>query len=268
MDVDAARRHQTEKLAALGELCTYVAHEINNPIGYISSNVSTLGKYLEKIESMQDACERPVCQQNDRLLCGPKAFREDLRDLLAETGEGLTRVLEIVKTLKEFAGPDDVKRWARMDIRECIEASLKIAGFALGKRVCVVRQFADIPAIDCLPGRLKQLFLNLPINAAHAIPADTTGTITIRTRAEDDSIRIEFEDTGCGISADDVERIFEPFFTTKPVGIGTGLGLSVSREIAHEHGAEISVRSTPGAGSCFALLLPLPPASADERDAT
>lgn len=259
---------QSEKMAAMGQLAAGVAHEINNPIGFVGSNLGSLEAYLREIFSLLDAYE-----QAGRALGNPPEIsavealrrkididflRRDIADLLAESREGILRVRRIVQDLQNFSRSGD-GGWQWADIHEGLEAMLKIAASELRYRCTIVKRYGALPRIWCIPSQLNQVFMNLLMNAGQAI-ADK-GEITIATAmAGEDRVCIQVVDNGCGIPAENIDRIFEPFYTSKPVGKGTGLGLSISWGIVRRHGGDISVDSSPGKGTTFSVMLPVRPA--------
>ncbi|WP_435628541.1 PAS domain S-box protein [Candidatus Ferrigenium straubiae] len=257
---------QSEKMASIGLLAAGVAHEINNPVGYINSNLGTLEKYLADIlavvneyEKAALTCAHPGLQEvqalKEKLDFG--FLRDDIQSLLAESREGLERIKEIVLGLKDFSrsSADETWRWA--DLAKCLENTLAIVRNELKYKCEVVREFGVLPQVYCLPSQLEQVFMNLLVNAVQAI--ETHGTITLRTGQEGDRVWVEISDTGAGIPPDILPRIFDPFFTTKPVGTGTGLGLPVSYGIMERHHGKIEVHSEVGKGSTFRVTLPVQP---------
>lgn len=256
---------QSEKMASVGQLAAGVAHEINNPIGYINSNLTSLQNYVEDLLALLARYEQAeaVCADAGRL-AEINAFKRqidlaflksDMLDLLAESHEGASRVKKIVQDLKDFshAGGDDDWQWA--SLHAGLESTLNIVNNEIKYKAHVVKEFGDIPDIRCLPHQLNQVFMNLLVNAAHAIEQD--GTITVRTGTENNAVWVEVSDTGKGIAPDHISKIFDPFFTTKPVGKGTGLGLSVSYNIIKKHHGEIRVDSRQGEGTTFRIVLPV-----------
>jgi len=254
---------QSEKMAAVGQLAAGVAHEINNPIGFVSSNLGSLSTYVSHMFELISAYEQsspglPPAQRTAieevRKRLEIDYLREDVPALLTESKEGLARVKRIVNDLRDFSHVD-ADHWAPADINQALESSLNVASNELKYKAEVVKQLAPLPPIACIVSQLSQVFLNLLVNAAHAI--QTQGKITLRTgTGADKTVWIEVSDTGCGMSEDIQKRIFEPFYTTKPVGKGTGLGLSISWEIVKRHHGTIEVQSTPGQGSTFRITLP------------
>lgn len=267
---------QSDKMASIGQLAAGVAHEINNPIGFISSNLNTLSDYAKDLKEalagyrgLLDGCIAGDSDVPKKAEAVKKANEgldidyiiSDLGDLIAESLEGAHRVRKIVADLRDFSHVDtpDVNE---EDINALMDKTINVAWNELKYKTTVDRQYGKLPAVPCYGGKLGQVFLNLLVNAAHAI--EEKGTITIRTGADDTNAWIEVVDTGCGISAEHINRIFDPFFTTKDVGKGTGMGLNLAYKIIEAHGGRISVRSTVGEGTTFRIELPLsgPPAEA------
>ena len=255
---------QSEKLSSIGQLAAGVAHEINNPIGYINSNLTSLKSYVEDLLALAVIYEKaePALTDTEQLR-QIEAFKHkidleflktDVLDLLDESHEGASRVKKIVQDLKDFshAGGDDDWQWA--DLHTGLESTLNIVNNEIKYKASVIKEFGDIPQVWCLPHQLNQVFMNLLVNAAHAI--ENEGTVTVRTGAENDHIWVEVSDTGKGIAPEHVKKIFDPFFTTKPVGKGTGLGLSVSYNIIKKHNGEIQLDSRVGEGTTFRIVLP------------
>ena len=254
---------QSEKLSSIGQLAAGVAHEINNPIGYVNSNLSTLSRYVEELLTLIGHYEILEGQCADAEQIGRiQAFKNeidleftksDVVDLLNESQEGAARVKKIVQDLKDFShsGGDDDWQWA--DLHACLESTLNIVHNEIKYKASVIKEFGVIPNVWCLPHQLNQVFMNLLVNAAHAI--ENEGKIIVRTGADQDHVWVEVSDTGKGIAPEHVNKIFDPFFTTKPVGQGTGLGLSVSYNIIKKHNGEIRLESRVGEGSTFRVLL-------------
>lgn len=257
---------QSEKMASIGQLAAGVAHEINNPIGYVNSNFGTLKKYLSDIFTMLDKYESVLalaqCAEMElddlrelKRRIRLEYLRKDTKALLEESQEGLDRVKKIVLDLKDFAYTGAEDQWVRADVQQVMESTLNIVWNELKYKCEVRREYASLPRVYCLPSRLNQVFMNLLVNAAQAI--EGRGVITIRSGQEGDQVWFEVEDTGKGIEPEIMSRIFDPFFTTKPVGKGTGLGLSVSFSIVEKHHGKIEVESEVGKGTTFRVWLPI-----------
>ncbi len=248
---------QSEKMAAIGQLAAGVAHEINNPVGFVASNLSTLKTYVGNLMAVVEAYEsnEPSAIEAARQAADLAFLREDLPTLLAESQEGLGRVTKIVQNLKDFSHVDETEQ-QRANLNVAMESTLNVVWNELKYKAEVIRELGDIPEVDCVPAQINQVFMNLLVNAAQAIPQQ--GKITVRSGLENGHVWFEVEDTGTGMPDEVRRRIFEPFFTTKPVGKGTGLGLSISYDIiVKKHGGRIDVASEPGKGTRFRLWLPL-----------
>lgn len=263
---------QSEKMASLGQMVAGVAHEINTPLGYARSNASIVRTTLADIRDLCNAQDRALQLMTSenasdeevanalsdaderRQLVNPIEVMGDLDNLLEDTDHGLVQIADLVSSLKDFSRVDR-SRNDQFKVNEGIETALKICQNQLKNRVEVVRQFGDLPEIECSPSKLNQVFLNLFTNAAQAI--GDTGKIFVHTSAEENGVSIRIIDNGCGMDEEVRQRIFEPFFTTKPVGKGTGLGLSIVFRIIEEHGGTIGVHSVVGKGSEFTIRLPL-----------
>jgi PAS domain S-box-containing protein len=278
-----SRMVESEKLASLGQLVAGVAHEINNPLAFVSNNVAVLerdlldlialvGLYRRAMEADRVDVAGPVegdgvsgadrakideqiaglCEQLDLDYC-----LKNLPRIIDRTREGMRRIERIVKDLRLFARVDEGE-WNEVDLNPGIESSVNmVQGYARKHGVKVVADYGALPLVRCRAARLHQVIVNLLMNAIDACSSE--GTVTLRTAADPGfgGVRIEVSDTGCGIDPAVRERIFDPFFTTKPIGQGTGLGLSISYGIVQEHGGMIEVQSTPGAGSCFTVRVPM-----------
>ncbi len=261
---------QSEKLASIGQLAAGVAHEINNPVGYVFSNIGTLQRYLDDLFRMLAAYE-----DADALLVGTPAatriaalkadieldyLKEDVPQLMAESCEGITRVRKIVQDLKDFSHVDARQEWEWTDLHRGIDSTLNIVNNEIKYKADVVKVYGELPQVQCLSSEMNQVFMNLLVNAAHAV-VKGRGTIHIRSGTEgtapDTAAWVEVEDDGCGIDKENLARIFDPFFTTKPVGKGTGLGLSLSYGIVQKHHGRLDVRSEPGRGTCFRVTIPV-----------
>jgi signal transduction histidine kinase len=258
---------QSDKLASIGQLAAGVAHEINNPIGYIFSNFGTLQSYLDSLFSMLDAYQEaeaaivdPAVAERLRTMREQvelEFLRTDIPTLMQESKEGIVRVRHIVQDLKDFSRIDSQQEWVWADLRQGIDSTLNIVANEIKYKADVVREYGEIPDIECLPLQINQVVMNLLVNAAHAIGA-MRGRIEIRTGCAADGAHVWFSigDNGSGIAPENLGRIFDPFFTTKEVGKGTGLGLSMSYGIVQKHQGQIEVDSALGKGTTFRVTLP------------
>ena len=261
---------QSEKMSSIGQLAAGVAHEINNPIGYVYSNLGTLEKYVQDTFGMIDLYEQAeeaitdagvrskLKAAKDKLDIG--FLKEDLRALMNESRDGITRVKQIVQNLKDFSHVDASDEWHFADLHKGLDSTLNIVNNEIKYKAEVVREYGELPEIECMPSQLNQVFMNLLVNASHAI--EERGTITIRTGAthngqQGGEVWVEVADTGKGIAPEHLKKIFDPFFTTKPVGKGTGLGLSLSYGIIQKHHGRIEVHSEVGKGTTFRVCLPV-----------
>jgi two-component system, NtrC family, sensor kinase len=256
---------QREKMASVGQLVAGVAHELNNPIGFVYSNVGTLEDFVRRLRGILEVYRAVPLPEADRARVQAEwdARKIDyalkyLGSMIEGIKEGAERARKIVRDLRVFArSQDDV--WQPVDLHEELESSLTLLNHLLKDRVAVQRYFEDLPPVECIRSQIDQVFLNLLANAAQAMPGP--GTISIETRLRDGMAVVRIRDTGPGIPPDVIGRIFDPFFTTKPVGEGTGLGLSISYEIVKRHGGDIRAESPPGGGAVFTLRIPVARAS-------
>jgi signal transduction histidine kinase len=258
---------QSEKMASIGQLAAGVAHEINNPIGFVSSNLGSLRGYVEPIFDLlallkDQPREALPAELRDALERLDKAVdlefvQEDLPQLLNESEDGLLRVKKIVQDLKDFSRVDHAD-WQDADLNAGLDSTLNVVMNEVKYKAEVRKDYGVLPPVRCIAAQLNQVFMNLIVNAAHAIAE--RGTITLVTRVvDDDWVCVEIGDTGSGMSEEVKRRIFEPFFTTKPVGQGTGLGLSLSFSIVQKHGGRIEVDSEIGVGTRFKVWIPVQP---------
>ncbi|RFF49415.1 ATP-binding protein [Xanthomonas campestris] len=257
---------QSEKMASIGQLAAGVAHEINNPIGYVHSNLGSLQEYLRSLFTLIEAYERALQAPDPKALI-PEIdeirnradidfISRDLPQLMAESREGIERVTRIVRDLKDFSYSDRSESWKMVDLHAGLESTINIIWNELKYKVTLERNYAELPLVECLPSELNQVYMNLLLNAGQAIVE--RGTIIVTTgRDEAENVWIQFQDSGAGIAPDLLQRIFDPFFTTKPVGSGTGLGLSISYGIINKHHGRIDVESVPGQGASFRIVLPV-----------
>ncbi len=259
---------QSEKMAAVGQLAAGVAHEINNPIGFVNSNLGSLKNYVTQLLNVisayeeMDAETRPM-EGREQHLAQARAeadldyLRQDVMILLNESVDGLVRVKKIVQDLKDFSHVDQAD-WQDADINAGLESTLNVIAHEIKYRATVVKNFTPLPLLRCLPSQLNQVFMNLLLNATQAF--DRQGEIGVSTGFTEDEVWVEISDNGSGMPPDVQKRIFEPFFTTKPVGKGTGLGLSIVFDIVQKkHGGRITVDSAVGQGSTFRIILPRHP---------
>ncbi len=261
---------QREKLASIGQLAAGIAHEINNPAGFVFSNLNSLQEYtedfikiLKEYEELLSVCKSKgdeellsLAQRVERVKeeLDVDLLLEDIKDAISESLEGAERITKIVKDLKSFAHVDEAElKYA--NINEGIESTLNIVWNELKYKAEVVKEYGELPDIECYPQQLNQVFMNLLVNAAQAI--EERGQIRIRTYSDGGRVYVQISDTGVGIPKENLSRIFEPFFTTKEVGKGTGLGLSMSYGIIKKHGGKIDVQSQVGKGTTFTIELPL-----------
>lgn len=256
---------QSEKLAAIGQLAAGIVHEINTPVGFVASNLTTLNGYQRDVFELLDAYEaqegagmpenaalakiRALKQQKDMAF-----LRNDIGQLIAESRAGLVRVADIVRDLKNFSRAEsDDRQWT--DLHDGLDSTLNIVWNEIKYHCTLHKDYGEVSRVYCNPSQINQVILNLLVNAAQAIPEK--GDITIRTGQADGKAFIAIADTGAGIPVENLPRLFEPFFTTKPVGKGTGLGLSIAYGIVQKHAGRIEVDSTVGKGTTFTVWLPV-----------
>ena len=252
---------QSEKMASIGVLASGVAHEINNPIGFIKSNLSMLRDYFVDIEKYYHTSLLNLTNETQRAIQQDLAkkhdiefFLKDIPPLLESSIGGVERVTEIVQSLKTFARIDLPDK-SIVDINEGLNATLNMVWNELKFNCKIHVDLKPLPRIFAYPGKLNQVFMNLLINAGQSI--DDKGNIYVRTYVKNNDIVVEVKDTGCGINPEHLSQIFSPFYTTKAIGEGTGLGLSISHQIIEQHDGRLDVVSTLGEGSCFSLYLPI-----------
>lgn len=255
---------QSEKMAAIGQLAAGVAHEINNPVGFVYSNLNSLRGYLEQLMGLVDGlqakietCGDPALVRECQALKQAADYdflREDTPILLNESCDGLERVKRIVKDLRDFSHVDNGE-WQMADLHHGLDSTLNVIWNEIKFKAKVVKHYGQLPPVQCIASQINQVFLNLIVNAAQAIVDH--GTITLTTGTQGDAVFIDIQDDGPGVPEDLRRRIFEPFFTTKPVGKGTGLGLSVSYNIIERHHGTLSVTSPAEGGACFRVVLPV-----------
>ncbi len=253
-----------EKMKALGQLVAGVAHEINNPLGFVSGNLHSLKENVTDLRAGFQAMEalalgRGTAQEvhGVREIHGIDDAQDELEQLFGATQGGLGRIKALVENLRTFSRFQEAQR-KEVDLRESIESTLALAGPQIReKRIRVVANLDELPPVECYPAELNQVFMNLIVNAIQAM--ETEGTLSVAGRLSgEDQVELAFTDTGHGIDPEALGKVFDPFYTTKQVGSGTGLGLSIAHEIVTKHhGGRIEASSSPGRGACFTLRLPL-----------
>ena len=270
---------QTEKMASIGQLAAGVAHEINNPMGFIHANLcqlteyaGDLGRVWEKVDTLRKIARAPgrdpaelrqAAAELEAVIDEVDAafLLDDLAKAIQESLEGSERIHSIVQDLRAFSHQDTAKR-ALTDVNKALDSTANIVWTMMKHSVRLTKEYGELPPVSCYPVPLKQVFMNLIVNAYQAIEeraeldAAHRGEIRLRTELADDGVRIVITDNGVGIPDDAVARIFDPFFTTKEVGVGTGLGLSTSFNLIERHGGTLRVESEPGQGSSFEVWLP------------
>lgn len=269
----AAILHQ-DKMACIGQLAAGVAHDINNPVGFISHNLTLFGRYFQRLEQFFALQKQFVmtrapldvkaaCEKGWRDFKVAEVF-EEVPVMLQECQDGTTRITQIVQSLRTFIRSETPK-YQLTDLQQCLDSTLTLLRHELGQRIRVVKDYRPIPQLHTYTQQMNQLFMNLLLNACQAI--EGRGEIRIRTWTENRQIFITISDNGCGIPQELREKIYEPFFTTKPIGAGTGLGLSIVYEVVTRHQGSLAVRSEVGYGATFTLSFPFdnrqrPPAEA------
>ncbi len=281
--VEAEQNHirsqllQSDKMASIGQLAAGVAHEINNPIGFVGSNINSLREYMQDLTDLLNSYQS-LTKTTASYLASPHATKEltevlqkvqthadkvdvdfvleDIFELINESQDGADRIRRIVSDLKDFAHPgEDHPKWT--DINRCLLSTINVVRNEIKYKAELKKDLKELPEIYCMPSKLNQVFMNLIVNASHAI--ENEGQITIATHQRDDRIVITISDNGCGIPDSICQQIFDPFFTTKPVGTGTGLGLHISKQIIDKHQGTITVDSSAGCGTTFTITLPVEP---------
>jgi signal transduction histidine kinase len=240
-----------------------MAHEINNPIGFVKSNLKTLQKYVHDLMSVVSAYEQTEAETRAERRVKIDALKQDIdfsfmqgdvESVFCESIDGLQRVTQIVQDLKDFSHMGQYD-WCWANLEQGLESTIRVVWSELKYKATLIKEYGGIPDVECIPSQMNQVFMNLLVNAAQAI--EDQGRIIVRTGCEAERVYVEISDTGSGISSESLSRIFDPFFTTKPVGKGTGLGLSISYGIVQRHMGRIEVTSEAGVGSSFRVWLPI-----------
>jgi len=267
---------QTQKMQALGALSAGIAHEINNPMGFISWNLNRMEDYVGAINNFctqtVELANKAVSAELDPIDAWKRCLElfsandirftvDDCASIVEECTEGASRIQVILRDMKHLSHPSD-DEWVSMDVHQCIESTINIIWNQLKYRCDVVKDYGDLPDIICRPQKLNQIFMNLLVNASQAMPEK--GTLTVRTRSLGAKVSIEISDTGVGIPEEVKPKLFTSFFTTKPLGEGTGLGLHITKQIVREHNGEIHFDSKVGKGTTFTIILPVFPHAAEE----
>lgn len=252
----------SEKMAGLGQLAAGIAHELNNPAGFIYGNMELIGSYLSRLESVLAIYERVSFSPAEAAELNLKkkeirydALLPDLRSMIADCAEGAERIRDVVRNLRLFSRLDEAE-FKKVDLHESIDSTIRLLSRYYGAgNIRLVKDYGELPLVNCHAGQLNQVWTNLLVNAAQAIKGE--GEVKISTRIEGASAQVTIADTGCGIEPDKLPKIFDPFFTTKLVGEGTGLGLSISYGIIKKHGGTIFAESVLGTGTKFCVSIPI-----------
>ncbi|MBF0568030.1 MAG: response regulator [Nitrospirae bacterium] len=252
---------QNAKMASIGELAAGIAHEINNPVGFIHSNMGNLRKFFLKISdliALYDELELPAASkeavQKVKADINYDYLKTRINEMIERSIVGTERIQKIIMDLRSFSRKDTGEA-AGADINEAIDTTSRFLTYEYKERINITKDFGTLPMVVCNIGKLNQVFLNILANACQAIEGN--GEVKMKTRSEGDTVRIEISDTGSGVPKDKIDKIFETFFTTKPVGKGTGLGLSISLSIIKQHKGTITVDSEQGKGTTFTIVLPV-----------
>jgi signal transduction histidine kinase len=252
-----------EKMASLGQLAAGIAHELNNPVGFIYGNLELLNQSINGLVALLHYYDNAVLHEKTFLEAAAIKKKidydflvEDVNSIISDCCDGAKRIRDIVQNLRTFSRLDEAE-FKKSDIHEGIDSTLRLLSqYYSGDKITLVRDYGDLPPVDSFCGQLNQVWLNLLVNAAQALGSEG-GEVRISTRSHNDSVIVEISDTGCGIPEEQLNRIFDPFYTTKPVGEGTGLGLSISFGIVERHQGTITVESTPCKGTAFTVKLPV-----------
>jgi signal transduction histidine kinase len=263
----------TEKMASLGQLAAGIAHELNNPAGFIYGNMDILGGYLSHLQNLLGVYEKVTLTANDtqtvNFLKTEIRYDKligDLDSIIADCREGSERICDVVKNLRLFSRLDEAEI-KKIDIHSGIDSTVRLLSrYFSGGQLSIRRDYSNLPLINCYAGQLNQVWMNLLVNAAQAV--SDHGEVGIATRFDEDSVIVSISDNGTGIPEDQLSRIFDPFFTTKPVGEGTGLGLSISYGIIERHRGTINVESQVGVGTTFTVRIPISQNESDLAEIT
>jgi two-component system NtrC family sensor kinase len=252
----------TEKMASLGQLAAGIAHELNNPAGFIYGNMDLLGEYLSQLQRLLHVYDQANLTADDGQLVNSQKTEiryeklvNDLNSIIADCRDGAERICDVVKNLRLFSRLDEAEI-KKVDVHSGIDSTVRLLSrYFSGSRLKLHRNYGDLPPIDCYAGQLNQVWMNLLVNAAQAVTEH--GEVSITTELVQNSVVVAISDTGPGIPEGQLSRIFDPFFTTKSVGEGTGLGLSISYGIVERHGGTIDVESEVGTGTTFTVRIPI-----------
>lgn len=253
----------SEKMASLGQLAAGVAHELNNPVGFIYGNLDVLNQIIVGITRLLEYYDTNSLPEN--IQSGAANIKKqidyaaslaDLDSIIGDCRDGARRIRDIVQNLRTFSRLDEAE-FAKTDVHEGIDSTVRLLSrYYSSGSVALVREYGELPPVDAFSGQLNQVWMNLLVNAAQAVSA-SGGEVRIVSRVVEESVEISIKDTGCGIPTEHLKRIFDPFYTTKPVGEGTGLGLSISFGIVERHGGTIRVETSVGEGTTFTVTLPI-----------
>ncbi|HEX8097225.1 MAG TPA: ATP-binding protein, partial [Pyrinomonadaceae bacterium] len=262
---------QSEKMASLGQLAAGVAHELNNPAGFILGNMEILRECAHGLERLLQFYEQTPLEEESRARV--RAIKDeidyentiaDLRSIVTDCRDGAERIRDVVQNLRVFSRLDEAE-FKKVDIHEGLDSTIRLLSRYYGTgRVALRRDYGELPQVDCYAGQLNQVWMNLLLNAAQAT---RDGEVCVKTRREGETVVVTVSDAGCGIEPGALKRIFDPFFTTKPVGEGTGLGLSVTYGIVERHRGSIDVESRAGRGTTFTVTIPVDAKLGEGEDA-
>ena len=264
---------QSEKMASIGQLAAGVAHEINNPIGFIGSNLDALSDYMKDVDALIAYYQKlgKILKKSDQKSLSDEIKKQvqtvfehekdieidylikDIPELLSDCKDGTDRVGKIVGDLKSFAHPGNDQQML-IDINKGLESTLNVVNNEIKYKATVTKDFGQVPMVEGFPQKLNQVFMNILVNAAQAIKEK--GEIKIQTKKEGKYVVVTISDNGCGIEKENLSKIFDPFFTTKEIGQGTGLGMNIAYNIVEEHKGKIDVKSVVGKGTIFTIILP------------